>query len=135
MVLPRKLAAILEEHELEVKKGRERIVGKHPRLPIVLDILELEDKKTVITLQPLDDLREALEEALENDEDIDTLIDDVLSELRDIALEAKKLLEEKGYTVELELIEGENDIREILDEVKELHETYAEEASEYYEEE
>ncbi len=135
MPLPESLSRLLEEHELEVKRSRGRVAGKHRSLPIVLDIFEIGEKKAVIALQPLDELRESIEELLENDEDVDTLIEDVLAEMRDIALEAQRLLEKHGYRVSLELLEGENDVRETLEEIKEMYELYAEEGEEYFVEE
>ena len=121
------LKSLLEEHDLETRvKNDEYIEALHNTLPVSL-IIKLKNKNAVIEINTSDDLRDALEELIESGEDIRLMADDVLSELRDVAVEISRFLKEKNYEVKLMLREGENDVRDLVDEVYEEHKEVLEE--------
>jgi len=117
---------IMEDHDLEVTVNKNIVIGLHSRIPIALKVY-VGRRKASIELEAEEDLRDVLDELVEAGEDIASLVDDVLSELRDIAIEIGKALENKGYRVELNLREGENDVRDIVEEVTEEYEEILEE--------
>ncbi len=121
------LKSLLEEHDLETRvKNDEYIEALHNTLPVSL-IIKLKNKDAVVEINTSDDLRDALEELIESGEDIRSMADDVLSELRDVAVEISRFLKEKNYEVKLMLREGENDVRDLVDEVYEEHKEVLEE--------
>ncbi len=121
------LKGLLEEHDLDIYvKDDEYIEALHNTLPVSL-IIKLKNKNAVIEINASDDLRDTLEELIESGEDIRSLADDVLSELRDVAVEISRFLKEKDYEVKLMLREGENDVRDLVDEVYEEHKEVLEE--------
>jgi len=117
---------IMEDHDLEVTLNKNTVIGLHSSVPIILKVY-VGRRKASIELEAEEDLRDVLDELVESGEDIESLVDDVLSELRDIAIEIGRALENKGYRVELNLREGENDVRDIVEEVTEEYEEVLEE--------
>ncbi|MCD6300603.1 MAG: hypothetical protein J7L82_00855 [Staphylothermus sp.] len=120
------IVKLLKEHDLEVKKRKNVIRGTHKTIPVTL-IIRLVDDEAIIELEPEEELRDVLVDLVESGEDIEDVVDDVLSELRDIAVEISQLLSDKGYDVKLKLREGENDVRDILEELEEEYSGYEEE--------
>jgi signal transduction histidine kinase len=118
MPIPKELVDLLKEHDLEVERKRTRIIATHKELPVSL-IIRISGDKAIIELEAGDELRDVLVDLIESGEDIESMVDDVLSELRDIAIEASQLLSDKGLEVELRLREGESDIRDVLEDVME----------------
>ncbi len=123
MPVPEELVELLKNYELRLRKGKNSLRAYHQSLPIML-VYKFRKKNVVIELGYEEELREHLEDLAEEGEDMETYIDDVLSELRDIAIESGRLLEEKGYSVELRLREGENDIRDLMEEILEEYVEY-----------
>ena len=117
---------IMEDHDLEVTLDKNMVIGLHSSIPVILKVY-ISKKKASIELEAEEDLRDVLDELVEAGEDIESLVDDVLSELRDIAIEIGRALENKGYRVELNLREGESDVRDIVEEVAEEYEEVLEE--------
>ncbi len=120
----------LEERELSVEASNEEVYGTHTSIPVSITIGIGGDDIVEIRLEAGDDLRDALIELIESGEDVRGIVDDVLSELRDTAIELQKMLEDKGYRVEISLREGENDVKDILDEVIEEYRDMIEEVEE-----
>ena len=127
MRLIREIKEFLEDHDLDVKVLKKQVLGIHSILPIALVIRILKKGGISIGIEPQEDLRDAMEEAIESGEDIRSIVDDILSELRDTALELQKMFNNKGYKVVLNLREGESDVRDLLDEVVEEYEEVIEE--------
>ncbi len=123
MPVTEELVELLKNYELRLRKGKNSLRAYHQSLPIML-VYKFRKKSVVIELGYEEELREHLEDLAEEGEDMEAYIDDVLSELRDIAIESSRLLEEKGYSVELRLREGENDIRDLMEEVLEEYVEY-----------
>ncbi len=120
------IAEILEQYDLKIRRGRSSIKAYHASIPIGLNI-QIRKKTALIELTYKDDLREVLEDLYESGEDVEALVDDTLSELRDIAIDVSRLLEEKGFSVKMKLREGENDIRDLLEDLEEEYMGYEEE--------
>jgi hypothetical protein len=118
MPIPKELVDLLKEHDLEVERKRTRVIATHKELPVSL-IIRVSGDKAIIEFEAGDELRDVLVDLIESGEDIESMVDDVLSELRDIAIEASQLLSDRGLEVELRLREGESDIRDILEDVME----------------
>ncbi len=118
MPIPKELVDLLKEHDLEVERKRTKVVATHKELPISL-VIRVSGDKAIIELETSDELRDVLVDLIESGEDIESIVDDVLSELRDIAIEASQLLSDKGFEVELRLREGESDVRDVLEDVME----------------
>lgn len=123
MPVPEELVELLKNYELRLRKGKSSLKAYHQSLPIML-VYRFRKKSVVIELGYEEELREYFEDLAEEGEDMEDYVDDVLSELRDIAIESSRLLEEKGYSVELRLREGENDIKDLLEEVLEEYVEY-----------
>ncbi len=122
------LIKLLEDRDLEVKKQRGIIRATHQSLPVTLVItLREKNRAAKISIEPGDELSDVLADLIESGEDVEILVDDVLSEIRDIAIEAGQLLEKEGYKVEWALREGENDVRDALEDVLEEYEFEEEE--------
>ncbi len=122
------LIKLLEDRDLEVKRQKGIIRATHQSLPVVLVItLREKNRAAKISIEPGDELSDVLADLIESGEDVEILVDDVLSEIRDIAIEAGQLLEKKGYKVEWALREGENDVRDALEDVLEEYEFEEEE--------
>ena len=121
-----KIVKLLKEHELEVRKRKNIVRGTHKTIPITL-IIRIIGDEAIIELEPEEELRDVLVDLIEAGEDVEETVDDVLSELRDIAVEISQLLSDKGYEVKLKLREGENDVRDILEEIEEEYSEYEEE--------
>ncbi len=122
------LIKFLKDKDLEVKKQKGTIRATHQSLPVTLVITLREKNRTAkISIEPGDDLSDVLADLIESGEDVEILVDDVLSEIRDIAIEAGQLLEKMGYKVEWALREGENDVRDALEDVLEEYEFEEEE--------
>lgn len=126
MPLPDELLKILEEKDLEITKKRGYVRATSKTLPISL-LIKHKSKNVWIEIEPGEELSDVLADLIESGEDIEDVVDDVLSELRDTAIEISRLLEEKGYSVELRLREGENDVRDILEDLIEEYEEHEEE--------
>ncbi len=122
------LIKLLEDRDLKVKKQKGTIRATHQSLPVTL-VITLREKNRVakITIEAGDELSDVLADLIESGEDVEILVDDVLSEIRDIAIEAGQLLEKMGYKVEWALREGENDVRDALEDVLEEYEFEEEE--------
>jgi len=122
------LIKLLEDRDLEVKKQKGIIRATHQSLPVTLVItLREKNRAAKISIEPGDELSDVLADLIESGEDVEILVDDVLSEIRDIAIEAGQLLEKEGYKVEWALREGENDVRDALEDVLEEYEFEEEE--------
>ncbi len=122
------LIKLLEDRDLEVKKQKGTVRATHQSLPITLIITLREKNRTAkISIEPSDELSDVLADLIEDGEDVEILVDDVLSEIRDIAIEAGQLLEKMGYKVEWAIREGENDVRDALEDVLEEYEFEEEE--------
>jgi len=106
----------LSEADLIVRTQRGRILGIHRELPILLSV-SLRKNGALIRIEAMEDLRSALDELISLGEDAKSVVDDVLTELRDIAIDLKNSLEARGVNVSLELRSGESDVREILEEI------------------
>ncbi len=117
---------IMENHDLEVAVKENMVIGIHKSIPVSLSVI-LNGLNAELSIEADEELRDILEELIESGEDISSLVDDVLSELRDIALEIQGLLEKRGFKVELNLREGENDVRDLLEEITEEYEEVLEE--------
>jgi len=126
MPLPDELIKILEEKDLEVTKKRGAIRATSMTLPVSL-LIKYKNKNVWIEIEPGEELSDVLVDLIESGEDIKDMVEDVLSELRDIAIEVSRFLEEKGYSVELRLREGENDVRDALEDIVEEYEELEEE--------
>lgn len=114
------LSKLLVDLELKVEKKRNIIKAMHRELPVYLIIkLTPSSKKAVIELEADEELSDTLVDLLESGEDIEDIVDTVLSELRDAAIEVSNVLEEKDYIVSLKIREGERDVRDQLEEVLE----------------
>ena len=121
--IPDELVDYLKEHDLKVKKGKASLKAIHQNIPVYL-VYRFRGKNVVIELDYDEELREVLEDLVESGEDVEDLVDDVLSELRDIAIETSRMLEDKGYSCNVKLREGENDIRDIVEDVMESYSEY-----------
>ncbi len=122
------LIKLLKDRDLEVKKQKGIIRATHQSLPVTLVItLREKNRAAKISIEPSDELSDVLADLIESGEDVEILVDDVLSEIRDIAIEAGQLLEKMGYKVEWALREGENDVRDALEDVLEEYEFEEEE--------
>ena len=122
------LIKLLEDRDLEVKRQKGVVMATHQSLPITLIITLREKNRTAkISIEPGDELSDVLADLIESGEDVEILVDDVLSEIRDVAIEAGQLLEKMGYKVEWALREGENDVRDALEDVLEEYEFEEEE--------
>ncbi len=117
---------LLEQYDLKIRKLKSSVKAFHTELPIGLQVT-LRKKSAIVEMIYSDELREVLEDLYESGEDVEALVDDTLSELRDIAIDVSRLLEEKGYKVNLKIKEGENDIRDILEDFMEEYPIYEEE--------
>jgi len=116
----------LKERDLSVKKKGNVIKATNNDLPVSL-IIRLEKNSCVIELVPEEDLSDAIVDLVESEEDVEDYIDGVLSEMRDTAIEVSKILEKNGYSVTLKIREGENDIRDMIEEVVEEYTMFTEE--------
>ncbi len=117
----------LIERDLVVSVEDNTIYGLHSSLPISLNIVFKPSNLVDIGISVRDDLRETLIELIESGEDIRAIVDDVLSELRDTAIELQKFLSDKGFRVRLVLRDGESDVREVVDDVMEEYREVLEE--------
>ncbi len=108
--------SMLGEADLIVKTQRGRILGIHRELPILLSV-SLKKNGALIRIEAMESLRSTLDELVSLGEDAKSIVDDVLAELRDIAIDLKNSLEARGVNVSLELRSGESDVREILEEI------------------
>ncbi len=126
MPVPKDLLELLKERDLVVKAKKNNIVATHTELPVSL-VYRFSRKNVVIEIESSDDLVDYLVDLAESGENIEEVVDDILSELRDIAIETSKLLGDKGYKVELKLREGENDVRDRVEEVLEEYLEFEEE--------
>ncbi|MEM1643640.1 MAG: hypothetical protein QW369_06595 [Desulfurococcaceae archaeon] len=106
----------LSEADLIVRTQRGKILGIHRELPILLSV-SLRKNGALIRIEAMEGLRSALDELISLGEDAKSVVDDVLTELRDIAIDLKNSLEARGVNVSLELRSGESDVREILEEI------------------
>jgi len=116
----------LKERDLSVKKKGNVIKATNNDLPISLTI-RFEKKSCIIELIPEEDLNDALVDLVESEEDVEDYVDGILSEMRDTAIEVSKILEKNGYSVSLKIREGENDIRDMIEEVVEEYTMFTEE--------
>ncbi len=114
------ITRLLEDFDLKVEKKKNTIKAMHSELPAYLVVkLTPSKKKAVIELEADEELNDALVDMIESGEDVEDIVDTVISELRDAAIEVSRILEEKDYVVSLKLREGERDIRDQLEEVLE----------------
>ncbi len=114
------ITRLLEDFDLKVEKKKNTIKAMHSELPAYLVVkLTPSKKKAVIELEADEELNDALVDMIESGEDVEDIVDTVISELRDAAIEVSRILEEKDYIVSLKLREGERDIRDQLEEVLE----------------
>lgn len=117
------LKEILSDHELDVKAKGSELMGIHKTLPIAIVVSIDDDNLSVnIEIKALDELEDAMSEVIESGEDLRSVVDEVLSELRDIAIEISRILETKGYRVALNIREGESDVRDLMEDVIEEYE-------------
>ena len=120
MSVSEEVVKVLEDFDLKVKKTRNVVRAMHSELPVYLIVrLNPSKKKAVIELEPDEELNDTLVDMIESGEDVEDVVDTVISELRDAALEVSRVLEEKNYEVSLKIREGERDIRDQLEEVLE----------------
>ncbi len=123
MPVPDELVEYLKEHDLKLRRGKRTVKAIHKSIPVIL-VYKFANKHVTVDLDYEEDLRDVLEDLIDAGENVEELVDDVLSELRDLAIETSRILEEKGYNVELKLREGENDIRDLLEDVMESYAEY-----------
>ncbi|ADI32266.1 hypothetical protein Shell_1166 [Staphylothermus hellenicus DSM 12710] len=116
MPIPQELIDLLKERELEVKKRKGRIIAAHSELPVSL-IVRLSGSTAIIELEAGEELEDVMSDLVESGEDLESIVEDVLSEMRDIAVDVSRLLSDKGFKVELRLREGENDVRDAMEEI------------------
>lgn len=116
MSLEELVRSMLNEADLVVRTQRGKILGIHRELPILLSV-SLRKNGALIRIEAMESLRRALDELISLGEDVKSVVDDVLTELRDIAIDLKNSLEARGVNVSLELRSGESDVREILEEI------------------
>jgi len=120
MSLARDIIKILEERELQVEKLKNTIKAVHSSLPIYL-VVKIDDKLKTATvlLEPGEDLEDALAEIIESGGDVEDAVDTALVELEDVAVEISRVLEERGYKVNVKIREGVRDVRDLLEDVLE----------------
>ncbi len=116
MSLGELIRSMLSEADLIVRAQRGKILGIHRELPILLSV-SLRKNGALIRIEAMEGLRSALDELISLGEDAKSIVDDVLAELRDIAIDIKNSLEARGVNVSLELRSGESDVREVLEEI------------------
>ncbi|MEM0380589.1 MAG: hypothetical protein QW607_00020 [Desulfurococcaceae archaeon] len=123
-----KITNIMESRDLNIEKKRNTIKGIHVDLPIALVVKIYQNRKqAVIELESLEDLSDTLADLIESNENVEDIVDTVLSELRDAAIEITRVLETNGYMVEIKVMENEKDIRDIIYEVLEEYREFEEE--------
>ncbi|MCS7128059.1 MAG: hypothetical protein N3E36_02630 [Sulfolobales archaeon] len=118
MSLEELVRSVLSEADLIVRTQRGKILGIHRELPVLLSV-SLRKNGALIRIEAMEDLRSALDELVSLGENAKSVVDDVLTELRNIAIDLKNSLEARGVNVSLELRSGESDVREILEEIVE----------------
>lgn len=117
------LKEVLEDHDLDVKVEGNKLWGMHETLPVAVVIVVDEDKsRATVELKALDDLEDAMNELIESGEDLRAIVDDVLSEMRDVAIETARILESRGYSVSINIREGESDVRDLMEDIIEEYE-------------
>ncbi len=117
------LREILEDHELDVEVKDGELQGIHGTLPIAIVIaIDEDNNRATIELKALEDLEDAMNELVESGEDLRSIVDEVLSEIRDIAIELSRILESRGYKVSLNIREGESDVRDLMEDIIEEYE-------------
>lgn len=126
MPIPKELIDLLKEHELDVKKKRRKVIATHSELPVSL-IVRVSGSKAIIELEAGEELRDVMNDLAESGEDLEFIVEDVLSEMRDVAIEASRLLSDSGFEVKLRLREGENDVRDAMEEILEEYAEFEEE--------
>ncbi|MET1159958.1 MAG: hypothetical protein ABWW65_03265 [Thermoprotei archaeon] len=129
MSVAEEIADLMSRYGLEISEKKKSVVkGTHSELPISLVAKIQSAKKTIIVeLVPEEDLSDVLADMIESGEDVEEAVDSIIAELRDVAIEISRRLEDSGYKVILKLREGERDIRDLLEEVTE---EYSEEVEE-----
>ncbi|OYT38741.1 MAG: hypothetical protein B6U89_05300 [Desulfurococcales archaeon ex4484_58] len=127
MSILEELIRIFDRYDVEVVVRKKSIRATHNDLPVSLIVRIPSKEKAVIELRAEDELSDTLVDLVESEEDVEDIVDNVLSELRDLAIEASKYLEDKGYNVVLNLREGENDVRDMLEEIREEYGSFEEE--------
>ncbi len=111
---------LLERYDLEIEKKRSSIKALHHDLPVYLIVkLSTPKNQATIEIEPDEELSDTLADLIESGEDVEDLVDNVLSELRDAAIEVSRILSDKGFKVSLKIREGERDVRDQLEEVVE----------------
>jgi len=122
------IADLMNKYGLSVEKKRNTVKGTHEELPISLVVkVQSSRKSAVIELKPEEDLLDSLADLAESGEDIEEIVDGVLAELRDVAIEVSRCLENTGYKAVLKIREGERDVRDHLEEVLEEYSIFEEE--------
>ncbi|RLG79830.1 MAG: hypothetical protein DRO13_05200 [Thermoprotei archaeon] len=122
------IADLMNKYGLSVEKKRSTVKGTHEELPISLVVkVQSSRKSAVIELKPEEDLLDSLADLAESGEDIEEIVDGVLAELRDVAIEVSRCLENTGYKAVLKIREGERDVRDHLEEVLEEYSIFEEE--------
>lgn len=123
-----KIIEILETRDMDIERKKNTIRGVHPDLPITLVIkLNQSKKQAVIEIEALEDLIDSFADLIESSENVEDIVDTVLGELRDTAVEVSRLLENNGYSVSVKITEGEKDVRDMLEEVIEEYREFIEE--------
>ena len=100
MSLEELVRSMLSEADLIVRTQRGRILGIHRELPILLSV-SLRKNGALIRIEAMEDLRSALDELISLGEDAKSVVDDVLTELRDIAIDLRTLLKQEELTYPL----------------------------------
>lgn len=122
------IVKILESRDMNIDKKRNVIRGIHMDLPIALVVrINHIKKQAVIEIEPYEDLVDSFADLIESNENIEDVVEGVLGELRDIAVEISKVLENNGYTVAMKITEGEKDVRDMMEEVLEEYREFIEE--------
>ena len=122
------IADLMNKYGLSVEKKRNTVKRTHEELPISLVVkVQSSRKSAVIELKPEEDLLDSLADLAESGEDIEEIVDGVLAELRDVAIEVSRCLENTGYKAVLKIREGERDVRDHLEEVLEEYSIFEEE--------
>lgn len=122
------IAELMKTRELSIKKTRNTIRGVHSELPIALVIrINQSVKEVVVEIEPRENLIDTFADLIESSEDVEDILDTVLGELRDIAVEVSRILENFGYSVVVRITEGEKDIRDLLEEALEEYRELEEE--------
>ncbi|WFO76140.1 hypothetical protein J4526_04720 [Desulfurococcaceae archaeon MEX13E-LK6-19] len=117
------LREILEDHELDVEVRDGELQGVHGTLPIAIVIaIDEDNNRATIELRALEDLEDVMNELVESGEDLRSIVDEVLSEIRDIAIELSRILESRGYKVSVNIREGESDVRDLMEDIIEEYE-------------